>query len=297
MRVCSPVMLVLYRYCKHFHLKKPLLWLGLLQRLSLLRQEGTSYLMNPLKRSVRLTTNKKGQKAQKTLVYWVSVAISSFLFLLFFKWLFPSLSPFGTFDFWKENQVWAGLKAAWPIFAWGCGITAWTAFTTLNKRSVNHDAEDILIGGIIVSTIAGVMEEIVFRWIIFLWSIIALQISNFILFGFMGFGLVELLHNYIFGAVVNFVTFGKMEWLIFDMGWAVGAAALLANAKFRSGHAYLGWFGLINSWIIGFFLFWIMFNYGLLTAIIVHFFYDLFLYLIRYIDAAIERHFGWGHPG
>ncbi len=34
-----------------------------------------------------------------------------------------------------------------------------------------------------------------------------------------------------------------------------------------------------------------------LLLVVVHFLYDLFIFVIRYVDAAIERHFGWGHPG
>ena len=256
--------------------------------------------MSPLKLPVRLTSNRRKKdenKQEKTLEFWVGGAITSLLFILLIQWLWPNTIPFGTFDFWKKNNILAGIFASWPIFAWGWGITTLVAFTTLNKKSLNHKAEELLVGGVIASVIAGVFEEIIFRWTLFLSGIIGVKVGNWLIFGWLGFGLAEWLHMNIFGPVVNFVTLGKMHWLIYDMGWAVGAGALAANAKFRKGHRYLGWFGLINSWIIGFFLFWVMFKYGLLTAIIVHFLYDLFIFVIRYVDAAIERHFGWGTDG
>ena len=34
---------------------------------------------------------------------------------------------------------------------------------------------------------------------------------------------------------------------------------------------------------------WLVFNYGLMSAIIVHFLYDLFIFIIEYIDRVIER--------
>ena len=228
--------------------------------------------------------------------FWIGSVLSSLLFLLLVKSIWPDSTPFDTFQFFKENNVFAGIKASWPIFLWGAGITTLIAFSTLNKKTLNHEAEKILVDGLATSVVAGIFEELAFRWTIFLSSIIAAKFGNYLFFGWLGFGLGEQLHMNFFGPIVNFFTLGKMKWLIYDMGWAVGAAALAANAKFRSGHAYLGGFGLINSWIIGFFLFWIMFTYGLWAAIIVHFLYDLFIYIIRYTDAAIERHFGWGHP-
>ena len=257
--------------------------------------------MSPLKIPVRLASNRREEedeeKQEKTLVFWIGSGTCSLLFVLFVQWLWPGVIPFATFEFWKENNIWSGVVASWPMFAWGWGIMTLAAFTTLNKRSLNHKAEELLVGGVVISVIAGVFEEIIFRWTLFLSGIIGVKIGNWLFFGWLGFGLGEWLHMNIFGPVVNFVTLGKMHWLIYDMGWAVGAAALAANAKFRSGHRYLGWFGFINSWIVGFFLFWIMFNYGLLTAIIVHFLYDLFIFVIRYLDAAIERYFGWGTAG
>jgi len=246
---------------------------------------------------IRLTTNEKKEHKEKGLLFWLFSAFFSFLFVLFVQWVFPNAIPFDTFQFFSDNQIIAGIKASWPIFAWGIGVTAIVSAVTRNKRSVNHKAEEVLVGGLVVSVIAGLFEELVFRWAIFLSGIAGMKLTNWLFFGFLGFGLAEFLHNWVFGPIVNFVTFGKMKWLIFDMGWAVGAAALAANAKFRNEHKYLGPFGLINSWVIGFFLFWLMFNYGLWTAIIVHFLYDLAIFTIRYLDCAIERHFKMGTPG
>lgn len=228
-------------------------------------------------------------KCESERTKWLIGGGFSFLFLLVVEWLWPNATPFEIFQFWKNNNIWAGVFASWPIFLWGGGVTAIRAHLTKNDRETNKNAEMLLIGGFIISAAAGILEEMIFRWIIFLSGIVGVKIANFLFFGFLGFGIPEWLHLNLFGPVVNFLTLGKMEWLIFGMGWAVGAAALAANAKFRKEHAYLGIFGLLNSWIIGFFLFWIMFAYGLLTAIIVHFLYDMLIYAVRYVDAAKER--------
>ncbi len=65
------------------------------------------------------------------------------------------------------------------------------------------------------------------------------------------------------------------EYFSHATGWAIGAAMLAANAKFRDGHKYQGMLGWINSWFMGLYFFWLMFNYGLPAAIVVHIVYDI----------------------
>lgn len=234
------------------------------------------------------------EQKEKQCDNWIAGAIVCFFIALIAKLIYADSIPYGLFDFFKENRPLAGIAASWPIFLWGCCITSFAAFLTLNKREINEKAESILTNGFAISLTAGVLEELCFRWAIFLGTIVIAKVANFVLLGFIGFGLIELLHLWVCGPFVNFLTVGKMEWLIFDQGWAVGAAVLAANARFRNGHKYLGWFGFLNSWILGFFFFWIMFNYGLWTAILVHFLYDMMIFTIAYVDAAIERKFGMG---
>lgn len=223
---------------------------------------------------------------------WLMSGFLGFLFVLLVKALWPELIPFDLFQFLRNGDIAAGVGASWPIFLWGIGVSLVHAIFTLNPPNLNKNAEAFLIVGFGRSAIAGFFEEIIFRWIYFFSSVAAVQIVNFFFFGFLGFGIVEFLHLYYFGPIVNFLTLGLMKWLIFGMGWAVGAGALAVNALFMEGHRDHGFFGCINSWVIGFFLFWIMFNYGLLAAITVHFLYDFFLYAAHYLDACVERLFG-----
>lgn len=159
---------------------------------------------------------------------------------------------------------------------------------------MNRTAELIIAKGAVVSTMAGVGEEITFRWLFFLNNIISVKIGNWFFFGFLGLGIPEWLHLHIFGPIANWTTFGGLESFIFHpTGWAVGAAMLTTNAFFRNGHRYQGLLGVVNSWFGGMFLFWIMFTYGLPVAILIHFTYDFLIYLVRYADAAIERAMGY----
>ena len=231
----------------------------------------------------------KSKDEAKGIEYWILWSFFTFFFILFIQTYWPGVIPFDTFAFWEKTDIAGGMKASIPIFLWGGTLTLLHSVITYNKPEINRDAEDLLFGGFIVSAIAGIFEEIAFRWLLFFDSIVAVKIFNFLFFGFLGFGLSEFLHNWFLGPIVDFFTLGKMTWLIFGKGWAVGAALIIANAKFRKEHAYLGIFGFFNSWFIGFFLFDIMFEYGMLAVITVHFVYDMIIFIIRYFDAVFER--------
>jgi hypothetical protein len=81
-----------------------------------------------------------------------------------------------------------------------------------------------------------------------------------------------------------------LGWLLYGYGWAVGMGALSANTHFREGHKYLGPLGYWNSWAAGWFLFYVMFEYGIPAAIAVHFLYDF----IIYATLALVFQKGWG---
>jgi len=210
-------------------------------------------------------------------------------------WIWPSVVPFGFFEFWRiEGTVGEWLYAAWPIFVWAVGVNLLYKLSTRNERYINRHAEDIIVGGTLVSLRAGILEEITFRWLFFLDSIVGVKIANFLFFDWLGFGLPSLFHNNIVGPFANLMTFEGLEsYLFHPSGWAVGAAMLATNAFFRDGHRYQGLLGVVNSWFIGMFLFWIMFQYGLPAAILVHFAYDFLIFLVAYLDAVVERAQGY----
>lgn len=225
----------------------------------------------------------------------ISTAIGAFFIIILFEWLWPDVIPFTTFQFWKiQGSLWEALLISWPIFLWGGAFTIVKTLITRNSREVNRHAELILGGGCLISILAGTMEEPIFRWLIFYNEIIVYKILNWLLFGWAGFGVFEWLFLNVTGPLANYITLGYVHPLLFNgFGWAVGAAILSSTGKFRNEHAYLGIIGWINSWFLGMFFFWLMFQYGLIAGIIVHFIYDMIIFTVAYIDAAIERALGW----
>ncbi len=221
--------------------------------------------------------------------------LGSIFILPIIMWLWPTAVPFRFFEFWAiRGTVSEWLYTAWPIFAWGVGVNVIYSLFTRNDRETNRHAERIIIGGTIISFLAGTIEEMTFRWLFFLDNIVSVKITNFLFFGFFGFGIPQWFHLHVFGPLANWTTFGGLEKYIFHpSGWAIGASMLATNAFFRDGHKYQGLFGVINSWFGGMFLFWIMFRYGLPAAILIHFVYDFLIYATRYVDAVVERALGY----
>lgn len=226
-----------------------------------------------------------------------SLAVSiilGFAFVAAVGFFFPSAYPFELFEFWLlRGGIGEVLSSSWPVFAWGAGVTIFVLLFTKNPYWHNKEAESWFAVGALSSALAGIFEEILFRWVGFFSAIITAKLANFLFFGWAGFGLVEWLYAHIGGPLANLVTLGRIEPLLFHpAGWFVGAGILSANAKFRDGHKYQGPIGLVNSWFIGLFMFWLMFEYGLPAAILVHFLYDLFIYMVRYVDMVVERALG-----
>jgi hypothetical protein len=208
---------------------------------------------------------------------------------------FPEAIPYRFLDAWDSHgtTLREAIVFSWPIFAWAVGVTGTVAISTRNNWVENKYAESYLGDGIIASAVAGFFEEIIFRWLLFYTAIATIQFSNGIFFGWwpiLQFGVPEWFYGNIMGPVINFFTFGLIDDIIINpMGWFIGAAVILTNKNFREGHKYLGPLGYINSWYIGFFLFYVMFTFGLFAAIIVHFIYDALIFSVAYVDRVTER--------
>lgn len=207
-----------------------------------------------------------------------------------FNWLFPNLIPFSFFELWQEGTVkLPNIVQAWPIFAWGMLATGLHSVCTRNSAHHNRYAERFLTRGFAISLMAGVFEEIIFRWLLFMASIPLVYF-----FGWCTFGLYAWLYTHVIGLIADYSTGGYLHHILYNgYGWAIGSAAIYANSRFRDGHKYQGLLGLVNSWYIGMFMFYVVFAHGLLTAIMIHFLYDMFIFIVRYADAAIERKLGW----
>lgn len=211
-----------------------------------------------------------------------------------FNLIWPGWLPFGFFQLWNlhgtsvDQWLWAGC----PVFLWAFVVTTLTSVFTRTDLHERRNAEKIFAEGAKVSFLAGVFEEIFYRWFFFLGAILLVKFLNFLFFGFLGFGILENLHLYVLGPLANFFTLGYLKDYIANPSvWYVGAGVLSANAFFRDGHKYLGAIGYVNSWFLGMYFFYITFNYGLLAAIIVHFLYDLIIFTVQYLDSVYERKF------
>jgi hypothetical protein len=222
-------------------------------------------------------------------------AFMAFWTILIVNNLWPGVIGMGTFELWSIKQgnwltwLWIDL----PIFIWGSGITLIVRIFNLNLFEEIECPEEFLVIGTSISLWAGIMEEICFRWIIFFGAIVSAKITNFLFFGWLGFGLTSWLQIHLFGPINNWVTLGYLSKQLADpANWAIGAGLLSANAFFRDGHKYQGYFGWVNSWFIGMFLFWVTFNYGLPAAILIHFVYDFLIFFTRYLDSVYKRRKG-----
>lgn len=239
----------------------------------------------------RKSETKKDES--KGLLFWLIISPIIFAFLLFVNWFKPNSFPIGIWDFWKVDStaIESSLKASIPIFIWGASVTFIACCFQKFEKSVIEKAHEILQKGFVISLIAGVFEEMIFRWLVFYFMMISNQIFNFFFFGFISesAGIPRLVYWYIIAPIVNFFMFFKLDWLLYEKGWIIGSAAISANSKFRDEHAYLGFIGYLNSWVLGFFFFWIMFSYGIPAAILVHFLYDFVIFGIIYLHVKTRK--------
>lgn len=168
-----------------------------------------------------------------------------------------------------------GLSRVWFIFAWGLVATVLLGLLgrSADRRLTTSRTKGLAVGTW-VSVNAGFFEELEYRWIRFFTAMIVLPFVNFITFG-----LVKWLYGNIFVPVANFFTFHALDAQLHDpRSWVVGAAIVAASVKFRDAHEHLGALGVVNAWFIGMVFFWLMFGFGLWTAIVAHIVYDIIVF-------------------
>jgi len=92
--------------------------------------------------------------------------------------------------------------------------------------------------------------------------------------------------------VINFLAFDSFEIIFTDTEQypaLLVMGGIMANLWFRDGHKYQGWFGYLDSWMVGFVLLYAMFTYGLLTAIVLHCMWNSAIYTSRLLKRTIIR--------
>jgi len=175
-------------------------------------------------------------------------------------------------DLWMPNaDIAEAFARIWWLFAWGAGITfAAGLLPVIKGLPRQYEPNEILTKGFWISLHAGLIEEILFRWFGFFVAMVVIHFVNVV-----GYGLVEFFYAWVLLPIANWATRGALEVQLLNRPeWIVGAAIITANGRFRSTHRRNGRFSYISSWFIGMVLFWLVFNYGLLSAILAHIGYN-----------------------
>lgn len=206
---------------------------------------------------------------------------------------------FEEFLFFK-GQWWEPILAAWPVFATGIVLNVIHMTTTVNPPEVQDNAPMIPIAGLTSSLFAGIMEEIVFRWV-FLYGLMgAFWMGNELSKTWFDSPIIQNIATFFWPFTLlivgpnNPILTHPAAWEIgATVGvWTIGLAFFFSNLKFQSGHMYQGPVGLIFSGIAGLFFFYIAFNYGLLASMFVHFLFDWLVAWMCFVDVLIEKALG-----
>lgn len=211
----------------------------------------------------------------------ILVLAGSFAIYLLCHWLGADAMELEWSELWMPEASLSGaIGSVWFIFAWAAGLSLLACLANA-RRPRAHEPGEIFWAGIWISAMAGFFEELAWRGFNFLSAMAIVTLVNW-----LTFGLSKWLYTELLGPVANWATLGYLEPQLLGGSWVIGAAILSANADFRNGHRYLGLFGYVNSWFIGMVMFYLVFHYGLLAAIVAHILYDLCIFTVRAIGAS-----------
>jgi hypothetical protein len=205
---------------------------------------------------------------------YIGLTLGWLIAYVFLRYFWSELMIVNLSDLLKPDaSIVKGLAAVWFIFLWAVVITL--IIGIYNKdEPIQVTPEEILLKGWWISLNAGIFEEIIFRWLAFCCALVTLPFFNLITFG-----LVRWLYVQVLIPLANWATLGALSpQLLGSDSWVIGAAIVSANGDFRDGHSGSGWSGFINSWFIGMVMFYLVFNYGLVTAIVAHVIYDILVF-------------------
>lgn len=198
-------------------------------------------------------------------------------------------APLSFFRVWTVQGTLADvIKSSWVIFAWGVGLTLLSGIKLAIQREPRaYEPGLVFMKGTWFSILAGVGEEIVYRWLMLFGAMMSLKFLNVITLG-----LVKWFYVSVWIPLADWASFGLLHSeLGGQYGWLFAAAIVSANIRFRKGHEYQGLFGMINSWYIGLILFYLTFTFGLWAAIVVHILYDFCIFWTRSLTSTMQpRH-------
>lgn len=230
-------------------------------------------------------------------------------------------------NFFNYPRLGFGITEAWrfwPLMLYGVVLQS-----ALMPDVYSSYLDERLLGwGTITSVLAGVWEELGFRWLYICGGMIGVIVANWMYGHFLGWvlalvtgsvlvfalraGLWKAVAWAAFGTAMatllavqgpdplywlyesvmipflSFVSFGSLDSVLYGYDKLFVMGAIAANAKFRDGHKYQGPIGMLNSWFIGFVLLYAALAYNLVTAIVVHAAYDVTISLTLYAHRKIR---------
>lgn len=146
---------------------------------------------------MRFTITRKPKKTENkvTVGTYLGSSLGACLVIWITNTWWPEiLAPFQTFGapFWTvKGTVQEWFLAVWPMFVWGCGVTA--VLQAVQNSRYKHSFErflrfgrsdptagEILGVGTLLSLWAGIMEELAFRWLMYLSAIVGLVFMNWL---------------------------------------------------------------------------------------------------------------------
>lgn len=173
----------------------------------------------------------------------------------------------------------SGLGHVWWLGLWAVSGGILSAVYSAHHISVD-DKTAALFRGWWLSINAGVWEELIYRWLLFVGSMVMLPFLNFITFG-----LIKWFFGTLFVPFANLMSFHALDAQLHYGPWFFGAALVSAAADFRNAHNHLGLIGAVNAWFLGLALFYVMFHYGIMTAIVAHILYDVVVFSMMAVAA------------
>ena len=279
------------------------------------------------KKSVDITLEKEKDFLQIVLIGQIlniGVLFLTFILYLIFGKLFPD---FSLKENWlKTDDIISSLQEYWFLFAWVGGVSILShtkigSFTKARQIFGLNIITSILAGlweeigyrGLFIFTamISIFLVNFFFKWVIIF---VLLILMGFLIFKIfekwflrlivlaLGISFVILIlkwnivqdplywiYEHITFPILSFCSVKVLNPVLYnpEYSFLFIAGAISANAKFRDGHKYQGWFGYLNSWVVGFVLLHAMIFHGLLVAIIIHASYDLLIGVIRFVKRAL----------
>lgn len=198
-------------------------------------------------------------------------------------WIFGKQYMFVSFDeiFFLPPNIFAGAGCMLVLLVWSSVAyplsSLWQKIWKFPKDPpINVSTQKFLSQSTLLSLNAGVFEELTYRWLLFSISMVVATLLNG-----MSFGLLERLMNSAILPLANVLSFGALHEQLDGSVWQIGAAIVFTTILFSMAHKGTGFnFAIINSTITGTMFFYIMFHYGIYTAITAHCLVNLYVFCI-----------------